>query len=142
MIKTADVVALVTDYSRRCTLEALLIGLVLAPITYLVANEFIRYNARIGGLKGPRGLPVIGNLRDIRVNAAERYRDWAKTFGAVYQIQLGNIPVVVINSAAAAKDLFGYNLQAMSSRPEFYTFHKASTLRCAEDEFTLLVSTS
>lgn len=124
MIKSTDWLALITSNGRRGTLETLAISLVLAPIVYLIVNEVIRYNARIAQLKGPRGLPVIGNLRDIRVNAAEKYREWAKTFGDVYQIQLGNIPVVVINSAEAAKSLFGYNLQAMSSRPEFYTFHK------------------
>ncbi|KAH7021488.1 cytochrome P450 [Microdochium trichocladiopsis] len=37
---------------------------------------------------------------------------------------LGNIPVVVINSAAAARDIFGSNAQVLSSRPELYTFHK------------------
>lgn len=75
-------------------------------------------------MKGPSGLPLIGNLWDIRVNAAEKYREWARRFGDVYQIQLGNIPVVVINSASAARTIFGQNAQAMSSRPEFYTFHK------------------
>ncbi|KAJ6789232.1 hypothetical protein PWT90_05076 [Aphanocladium album] len=126
MFKSTDFLALITDNGRRGTLETLAMTLLLAPVVYLIINEFIRHNARIGQLKGPRGLPVIGNLWDIRVNAAEKYRDWAKTFGDVYQIQLGNIPVVVINSAVAAKTLFGQNLQAMSSRPEFYTFHKVS----------------
>jgi hypothetical protein len=37
---------------------------------------------------------------------------------------LGNIPVVVVNSAASAKVLFGQHAQALSSRPEFYTFHR------------------
>ncbi|TEA14143.1 3-hydroxyphenylacetate 6-hydroxylase [Colletotrichum sidae] len=96
----------------------------LTPLVYVVANEFVRSRARIEKLSGPRGLPLIGNLWDIRVNAAEQYRRWAKKFGSVYQIQLGNIPVVVVNSAAAAKVLFGQNAQALSSRPEFYTFHK------------------
>lgn len=41
---------------------------------------------------------------------------------------LGNVPVVVVNSAASAKVLFGQNAQALSSRPEFYTFHKVSSI--------------
>ncbi|KAL1980198.1 hypothetical protein VTN96DRAFT_4464 [Rasamsonia emersonii] len=93
-------------------------------IGYVIINEFIRASARVPGIKGPRGLPLIGNLAQIRVNAAEQYRQWAKTYGPVYQIQLGNIPVLVVNSAASAKVLFGQNSQALSSRPEFYTFHK------------------
>jgi 3-hydroxyphenylacetate 6-hydroxylase len=94
------------------------------PLLYVVINEFIRASARIPGFKGPRGLPLIGNLAQIRKDAAEQYRIWSKIYGPVYQIQLGNIPVLVVNSAAAAKVLFGQNAQALSSRPEFYTFHK------------------
>lgn len=94
------------------------------PLLYIIINEFIRSSARIPGVGGPRGIPLIGNLAQIRQNAAEQYRLWSKTYGAVYQIQLGNVPVIVVNSAAAAKVLFGHNAQALSSRPEFYTFHK------------------
>lgn len=104
-----------------------LLSAVVLPIAYLIANEFIRQQARVPGLGGPKGLPVIGNLWQIRVNAAEKYRQWARQYGGVYQIQLGNVPVVVVNTAASAKILFGQNAQALSSRPEFYTFHKVSS---------------
>ena len=104
--------------------QSLGLAVILTPILYVILNEYIRAAARIEGIKGPRGLPLIGNLAQIRKNAAEQYRIWSKTYGSVYQIQLGNIPVLVVNSAAAAKVLFGHNAQALSSRPEFYTFHK------------------
>ena len=100
--------------------------LVFVPLLYIVANEYVRRQARVAGIGGPSGLPLVGNLWQIRKNAAEKYRQWARQYGAVYQIQLGNVPVVVVNSAAAAKVLFGQNAQALSSRPEFYTFHKVS----------------
>lgn len=100
------------------------VAVILTPILYVILNEFIRASARVKGIGGPRGLPLIGNLAQIRKNAAEQYRIWSKTHGPVFQIQLGNVPVIVINSAAAAKVLFGQNAQALSSRPEFYTFHK------------------
>lgn len=106
--------------------ESLAYVVVFVPIIYILANEVIRKQARVSGLGGPSGLPLIGNLWQIRTNAAEKYRQWARTHGAVYQIQLGNIPVVVVNTAASAKVLFGQNAQALSSRPEFYTFHKVS----------------
>ena len=105
-------------------IQFLLFSATFLPVAYLVVNEFIRHQARVSGLGGPKGLPVIGNLWEIRVNAPEKYRQWARKYGAVYQIQLGNVPVVVVNSAASAKILFGQNAQALSSRPEFYTFHK------------------
>jgi 3-hydroxyphenylacetate 6-hydroxylase len=58
------------------------------------------------------------------VNAPETYRKWAQKYGPVFQIMLGNEPVVVINSAKAAYETFLSQGNAMSSRPMFYTFHK------------------
>ncbi|RJE25623.1 cytochrome P450 phenylacetate hydroxylase [Aspergillus sclerotialis] len=97
---------------------------IVVPVLYVIFNEFVRSSARVKGIDGPRGLPLIGNLAQIRKNAAEQYRLWSKTYGPVFQIQLGNIPIIVVNSAASAKVIFGQNAQALSSRPEFYTFHK------------------
>lgn len=93
-------------------------------VAYIAATELQRSKARIPGFSGPQGLPIIGNIHQIRVNAAEQYRLWAQKYGPVYQIMLGNVPVIVINSAASAREIFGANSQALSSRPEFYTFHK------------------
>lgn len=121
----ADLALSLEDQLRCKTGQSVLVTLAVAPLVYLFINELVRHYARIGGIKGPSGWPLIGNLWDIRVNAAEKYRAWAREFGDVYQIQLGNVPVVVVNSAAAAKAIFGQNAQALSSRPEFYTFHKA-----------------
>ena len=95
-------------------------------LVYLLFNEILRYQARLAGFEGPTGYPLIGNLWDIRTNAAEQYRQWSRKYGSVYQIQLGNIPVVVVNSAVAARTIFGQNAQALSSRPELYTFHKVT----------------
>ena len=99
----------------------LLLGL---PLTYLIVNEVARRAARVGGVPGPTNWPIVGNIPDIRSNAAEKYRQWSKKYGDVYQIQLGNVPVIVVNSAEAAKKIFGQNSQALSSRPVFWTFHK------------------
>lgn len=96
----------------------------LAPVLYILSNEYVRYSRRIKGFPGPRNWPLVGNIPDIKYNAAEKYREWSKTFGAVYQIQLGNEPVIVVNSAQAARKLFGGNSQALSSRPVLWTFHK------------------
>lgn len=104
--------------------QSVLLTLVIAPLIYLFINELVRHNARISNLQGPSGLPLIGNIWDIHINAAEKYREWSRKYGKVYQIQLGNIPIVVVNSASAARTIFGANAQALSSRPEFYTFHK------------------
>lgn len=93
-------------------------------VVYIFANEIVRSRRRLPGLKGPKGWPVIGNLREVRVDAAQKYRDWAETYGDIFQVQMGNLPVVVANSPAAVKALWITNSQALSSRPQTYTFHK------------------
>ncbi|KAJ5369591.1 hypothetical protein N7509_014203 [Penicillium cosmopolitanum] len=120
----ASILSTLQGHVLKSPLQSLGVAAIVVPILYVILNEFIRSSARVKGLKGPTGLPLIGNLAQIRVNAAEQYRIWSRKHGAVYQIQLGNVPVVVVNSAASAKVLFGQNAQALSSRPEFYTFHK------------------
>ncbi|KAF3043074.1 hypothetical protein E8E11_002277 [Didymella keratinophila] len=122
MIST--VLPLVSEQLANHPLRSVLVLLVLTPITYLIANEYVRYTRRLKGFSGPRNWPLVGNIPDIKYNAADKYREWSKQYGAVYQIQLGNEPVVVVNSAEAARKIFGGNSQALSSRPVFWTFHK------------------
>jgi 3-hydroxyphenylacetate 6-hydroxylase len=98
--------------------------LTLLALTYILATELYRARVRIPDFPGPTGLPVLGNIHQIRTNAAEQYRIWARTYGPVFQISLGTVPVIVVNSAKAAREIFGANSQALASRPEFYTFHK------------------
>lgn len=96
---------------------------------FLVVYEGLRWAARIPGFRGPHGLPIVGNMWQIYgKDAPLQYREWSRQYGPVYQIQLGNIPILVINTASAAKALLTQNSHATASRPEFYTFHKASSL--------------
>lgn len=107
--------------------QSLLVASFFLLFSYILLNEFVRYHARVPGMKGPPGLPLIGNLWSIRSNAAAKYFEWSKKYGDVYQVQLGNVPVVVVNSAKATKQLWVGQSQALSSRPITYTFHK---VRC------------
>ncbi|CZR47388.1 uncharacterized protein FPRO_08762 [Fusarium proliferatum ET1] len=74
-------------------------------LAYIVINEYVARSARLAAFDGPKRLPIVGNLHQLRSNAAEKYRQWAKTYGPVYQIQLGNIPILLVNSASAARTL-------------------------------------
>jgi len=64
-------------------LQTLALTFFMVPILYIFVNEIVRRRARVVGLHGPRGLPLVGNLWQIRKNAAEKYRQWARTYGAV-----------------------------------------------------------
>ncbi|KAK7421712.1 hypothetical protein QQZ08_009800 [Neonectria magnoliae] len=107
---------------------------VLAAI-YLIQNEVARYRTTIKNLPGPRGWPVVGNLfqaskasrnckRHLDEIPAVTYARWARTYGPVFQIQLGNTTAIVVNSAESAKQLLIGQRHAMNSRPTFYVFHK------------------
>lgn len=112
-------------------IQTVLAAFILTLVSYVVLNEIVRYQARVPGMPGPPGFPLIGNLWSIRSNAAAQYREWSKRYGDVYQVQMGNVPVVVVNSAKATKNLWVGQSQALSSRPVTYTFHKVSWLRHA-----------
>ena len=101
-------------------------GIALTVFLYLCANEVIRSRSRIAGFGGPRGLPVVGNLLNAQDYSAQKYQKWAKKFGDVYQVQLGNTTILLVNSAAAAKKFFITNSHTFSSRPITYTFGRVS----------------
>jgi 3-hydroxyphenylacetate 6-hydroxylase len=126
MISTT--VDLISTQLLQHPIRSLIALSILIPLTYVLANEHVRRARRIVGFSGPTNWPLVGNIPDIKYNAAEKYREWSKIYGAVYQIQLGNEPVLVVNSADAARKLFGGNSQALSSRPVFWTFHKVRAL--------------
>jgi len=121
-------------------IRTLLAVTLIIPLTYILTNEYIRRTRRIPGFSGPTNWPLVGNIPDIKYNAAEKYREWSKIHGAVYQIQLGNEPVLVVNSADTARRLFGGNGSSLSSRPVFWTFHKVlciSVLRVLNEDWEM-----
>lgn len=42
------------------------------------------------------------------------------------QVKFGNMPVIVVNTAASAKEIFTGSAAALSSRPIFHTFHEVN----------------
>lgn len=122
-------VPVLQDHLTTQPIQTLLAAFVSLLLSYIVINEVVRYSARVPGMKGPPGLPLVGNMLSIRSNAAAQYYEWSKKYGDVYQVQMGNVPVVVVNSAKAAKQLWVGQSQTLSSRPVTYTFHKVSFLR-------------
>ncbi|OQV02173.1 hypothetical protein CLAIMM_07412 [Cladophialophora immunda] len=90
--------------------------------TYLVVSEIRRRSARLP-IKGPTGLPIVGNLLQVYPDPPEQLRKWGKEYGGVYQIMFGNMPIVVFTSMQAAKDVFVGQGGALLDRPRFYTFH-------------------
>ncbi|OTB11814.1 hypothetical protein K445DRAFT_306763 [Daldinia sp. EC12] len=103
----------------------LLIVPTLSIFFYVVLNEIARLQGRIPKLPGPWGYPLLGSLPSLRGTAtSDKYRIWAKRYGDVFQVPLGNVTAVVVNSTAAARALFIGQREATNSRPIFYVLHK------------------
>ncbi|KAK7757796.1 hypothetical protein SLS62_000174 [Diatrype stigma] len=111
--------------SIQSLLKFVLFVPVIALVVYILFNEVVRLRARIPKLPGPRGYPLLGSLPSLRGTAtSDEYRIWAERYGDVFQVQLGNVPAVIVNSAAAARALFITQREATNSRPVFYVLHK------------------
>ena len=121
------------DVPPLTALRGLVIFFIGVTILYFLVNEVVRARARVSGISGPMGLPVVGNLHQLKLawDPAERLREWGKEYGSVYQIMIGNEPVVVFNSIDAAKDVFIGQGGALVDRPQFYTFHKVLSTTAA-----------
>jgi 3-hydroxyphenylacetate 6-hydroxylase len=131
-VMISTIVPLLSSQLAYHPLRSLFAALVGIPLVYILANEYVRFTRRIKGFPTPsNNWPLVGHIPSIKYNAAEKYREWSQEYGATFQIQLGNEPVIVVNSAEAARKLFGGHSQALSSRPVFWTFHK---VRCGSGQ--------
>lgn len=102
-------------------------GLLISLLLYLLITEALRYRARLPHIDGPRGLPIVGNLHQLSPDPSEQLRRWGEKYGGIYQIMMGNMPVVVFTSMQAAKEVFIGQGGALVDRPRFYTFHGVLT---------------
>ncbi|KAJ3890193.1 cytochrome P450 [Lentinula edodes] len=69
---------------------------------------------------GPRGLPLLGSFPFLTQYPELTLDYWAKKFGDMYSIWLGNQLFVIISSPAIVKDLIVTNGAVFSSRKEMF----------------------
>ncbi|KAI0346960.1 CyP450 monooxygenase [Trametopsis cervina] len=69
---------------------------------------------------GPKGLPFIGNLLDMRAEELpwRLYRDWSYQYGNLIYLNVLGTPIIVINSVDIAIDLMEKRSSVYSDRPE------------------------
>ncbi|KAF3401654.1 3-hydroxyphenylacetate 6-hydroxylase [Penicillium rolfsii] len=70
--------------------------------------------------KGPRGIPVFGSFYALTRYPELTLDRWAKKFGKLYSIWLGNQLFVIVSDPNVAKDLMVTNGNVFSSRKEMY----------------------
>ncbi|EAW06584.1 cytochrome P450 [Aspergillus clavatus NRRL 1] len=70
--------------------------------------------------KGPRGLPIFGSFYSLTRFPELTLDYWAKKFGDLYSIWLGNQLFVIVSDPHVAKDLMVTNGNVFSSRKEMF----------------------
>jgi len=78
----------------------------------------------IKGLPEIPGLPLFGSLYELGTNHAKVAQGWAKKYGPVFQVRMGNKRIIFANSFESVRDLWITNQAALISRPMLHTFHK------------------
>lgn len=70
---------------------------------------------------GPSKLPIIGNLHQLGNMPHLSLRRLSQKFGPIIYLKLGEIPTVVVSSAAVAKEVMKTHDLALSSRPQIFS---------------------
>nr|XP_010934173.1 flavonoid 3'-monooxygenase [Elaeis guineensis] len=58
---------------------------------------------------GPRGLPLVGNLPFLGPNLHQCFSQYARTYGPIFKLHLGNKLFVVVSSPSIAKEVYREN---------------------------------
>ncbi|KAG7087487.1 hypothetical protein E1B28_013449 [Marasmius oreades] len=105
---------------RTDTLLRPFIILVLSLFTLRLLATRLRHTLPLP--PGPKGLPVIGNVREVRAKRDKplwiTYSDWARTYGDVFTFKVFGSRTVVLNSYKAITELLDKKSHNYSDRPD------------------------
>ena len=105
--------------NSNMTSPSLLLGLLLVLPTLVWL--FKRRRSRLPLPPGPKGWPIVGNLKDLDHEDKHtwlRYTDWMSTYGDVVYLEAFGKPIVILNSAEATTELLEKRSSNYSDRPE------------------------
>ncbi|KAF1982926.1 putative phenylacetate 2-hydroxylase [Aulographum hederae CBS 113979] len=78
---------------------------------------------KIKGIPEIPGYPLFGSLIELGSCHAKVAQGWAKKYGPVFQVRMGNRRIVFANTFDSVKALWINNQSALISRPTLHTFH-------------------
>ncbi|KAL2472408.1 Cytochrome [Abeliophyllum distichum] len=92
----------------------------LVPLIFFLLQfkKLIKSKAHKNFPPGPKKLPIIGHLHLISSLPYRSYRDLAKTYGPIMQLQLGELPILVISSPEIAKSVLKDHDPCFADRPQ------------------------
>jgi cytochrome P450 len=67
---------------------------------------------------GPRGIPILGNVRDIPLQReSQTYYQWAKEYGPIVSVHILGQRIVLLNTSDLSRELFESRASLYSHRP-------------------------
>ncbi|TFY58716.1 hypothetical protein EVJ58_g6245 [Rhodofomes roseus] len=100
------------------TLLDVVLGLTLVTLVVLYVVQNRQTTSKRHLPPGPRPLPILGNAHQMPSDFAEKvFAQWKDLYGDVIFLRMFNTPVLVLNSAKAARDLLEKRSTKYSDRP-------------------------
>ncbi|KAL0387721.1 UNVERIFIED_CONTAM: cytochrome [Sesamum radiatum] len=86
----------------------------LLPLLFLLYNLYYRLRFRLP--PGPRPLPVVGNLYDIKPVRFRCFAEWAQSYGPIISVWFGSTLNVIVSSSELAKEVLKGKDQHLADR--------------------------
>lgn len=67
---------------------------------------------------GPPGVPILGNIWDVKGKAWLQYTEWARTYGPIFSLNMAGTPIIILNTHKVAADLLDRRSTIYSDRPK------------------------
>lgn len=130
MAQSEEPQSIVALLLRPQVLPFVLVAVIFAAIQIMNRTDI----PKIKGLPEIPGYPIFGNLTQLGENHAKVAQEWAKKYGPVFQVRMGNRRIVFANTFDSVKNLWITNQSALISRPMLHTFH---TVVSSSEGFTI-----
>ncbi|EYE93020.1 cytochrome P450 [Aspergillus ruber CBS 135680] len=105
-------------------MTATTIGIAVVTVVYFIIRYLNRTDIpKIKNLPEIPGIPLFGNLLQLGDQHATVAGKWAKKYGPVFQVRMGNKRIIFANSFDSVRQLWIKDQSALVSRPTFHTFH-------------------
>nr|XP_017240614.1 PREDICTED: psoralen synthase-like [Daucus carota subsp. sativus] len=102
-------------------LDQQLLFLSLRSLFFVLVFLYIWFSTRTTGKNlppSPRKLPIIGNLHQVKQDPHVALRSLSQKYGPVMQLHFGSVPVLVVSSADAAKEIMKTHDLTFANRPD------------------------
>ncbi|KGN59422.1 cytochrome P450 98A2 [Cucumis sativus] len=96
---------------KKMLLSLLPLSFLLLLLLYKIYNR-LRFNLP----PGPRPLPVVGNLYDVKPVRFRCYTDWAKQYGPIISVWFGSTLNVVVSNTELAREVLKEHDQSLADR--------------------------